>query len=58
MSTIGARFIACGATAADEQLAAALDAAGLVLLDRYDGYTDRPVGPQTERVLYVARKRA
>ena len=42
----------------DEQLAAALDAAGLVLLDRYDGYTDRPVGPQTERVLYVARKRA
>ncbi len=41
----------------DEQLAAALDAAGLELLERFDGYTEQPVGPQTERALYITRKR-
>lgn len=41
----------------DAELCEMLDAAGLVVDGRFDGYTDQPVTDTTERVLYVCKRK-
>ncbi|MGN1059573.1 MAG: class I SAM-dependent methyltransferase, partial [Clostridia bacterium] len=40
----------------DDALAAALAAAGLTLLARYDGYTNNPPDAESQRIVYEAKK--
>ena len=42
----------------DELLTSALEDAGMAVLARYDGYTDLPLDDQSQRAVYVAKKRA
>ncbi|MCL2486997.1 MAG: class I SAM-dependent methyltransferase, partial [Oscillospiraceae bacterium] len=39
---------------APEELRVLLNKAGLEIIETYDGYTDNPPGPESERVVYVA----
>ena len=41
---------------APEFLQAALEEAGFALLQRFDGYRDRPVTEKSQRVVYLAKK--